>query len=183
MAYTDNIILLMGDSLSAGYGIEQKNAWPQLLQQRLKSNNYQLINASISGETTVNAHLRLAALLKKYHPDIVIIELGGNDGLRAYPLDKIKHNLEEMITLSLAHSAQVLLLGIRLPPNYGKRYTDRFFAIYTTLASKYNLPFVPFLLQGVASYPDLMQKDGIHPNTKAQKRLLDNVWLVLKPLL
>jgi acyl-CoA thioesterase-1 len=178
-------ILVLGDSLSASYGIAQKAGWVNLLQQRLTDQNYphQVINTSISGETTSGGLTRLQRTLDTYNPSLVIIELGGNDGLRGLPLDKIRSNLAAMIEQSLAHGAQVLLAGMRLPPNYGPAYTKRFHEIYLSLAERYKIALLPFFLDGIAQKTDLMQADGIHPRSVAQTLILDNVWDVLEPLL
>lgn len=177
-------ILLMGDSLSAGYGMQLEQAWPSLLQQKLKRNSHwQLINASVSGETSSGGKARLTALLTEHQPAIVILELGGNDGLRGQPLKLLRTNLQAMIDASKASGAQVVLVGMQIPPNYGARYTKEFAQTYSNLAQANQLPLVPFLLQGVATHPELMQKDGIHAAPIAQAQLLNNVWPVLEPLL
>lgn len=177
-------ILLMGDSLSAGYGMQLEQAWPSLLQQKLKQDSHwQLINASVSGETSSGGKARLTALLKEHQPAIVILELGGNDGLRGQPLKLLRTNLQVMIDASKASGAQVVLVGMQIPPNYGARYTKEFAQTYSNLAQTNQLPLVPFLLQGVATHPELMQKDGIHAAPIAQAQLLNNVWPVLEPLL
>jgi len=178
-------ILVVGDSLSAGYGIELRDGWVTLLQQRLAKQGYlhAVVNASISGDTTAGGRTRLLAALKRHRPQIVILELGGNDGLRGLSLRETRANLNAMIKAAQSAGAQVLLVGIHLPPNYGPDYTGKFHAIYRDLAHNYNLAFVPFLLEGVALTPGLMQPDGIHPRAAAQPRLLDNVWPYLEPLL
>jgi acyl-CoA thioesterase-1 len=178
-------ILVVGDSLSAGYGIELRDAWVTLLQQRLTKQGYlhAVVNASISGDTTAGGRTRLPAALKRHRPQIVILELGGNDGLRGLSLRETRANLDTMIKAAQSAGAQVLLVGIHLPPNYGPDYTGKFHAIYRDLAHTYSLAFVPFLLEGVALTPGLMQPDGIHPRAAAQPRLLDNVWPYLEPLL
>ena len=178
-------LVVVGDSLSAGYGIDPAQGWVQLLKQRLARQNESLrvVNASISGDTSDGAIVRLPALLHKYKPNIVILELGGNDGLRGLPLKRLQGNLEKMILRSRAAGAKVLLVGMRLPPNYGPRYARLFHQIYLDLSTRYGLQFVPFLLAGVGGQPELMQSDGIHPRESAQIRLLDNVWPHLQPLL
>jgi acyl-CoA thioesterase-1 len=178
-------ILVVGDSLSAGYGIELRDGWVTLLQQRLAQQGYPhtVVNASISGDTTAGGRARLADALKRHRPEIVILELGANDGLRGLSLGATRANLEAMIKAAQSAGARVLLIGIQLPPNYGPDYTGKFRAIYTDLARDYNLPLVPFLLEGVALTPKLMQPDGLHPRAAAQPRLLDNVWPYLEPLL
>lgn len=179
------VILVVGDSLSSGYGIGSHPNWVQLLQQRLDAGHYpyRVVNDAISGDTSLGGRERLPAALKRHHPTIVIIELGGNDGLRALAIDEIHRNLAALIELARTASARVLLVGIQLPPNYGSHYTEAFRAIYPDLAQHYRVPLVPFLLAGVATHPQLMQPDGIHANAAAQPRLLDNVWPYLRPLL
>ncbi|MEE8118146.1 MAG: arylesterase [Gammaproteobacteria bacterium] len=178
-------ILVVGDSLSAGFGIPPQEGWVTLLQQRLTKLGYghQVINASISGDTTRGALSRLPRALKLHSPKIVILELGGNDGLRGFPLKVMQENFEKMIELSQAAGAQVVLLGIRLPANYGVTYTQKFHDTYRILAIRFELLHVSWFLEGVALDPTLMQDDGFHPNVAAQPRLLDNVWKVLTPLL
>jgi acyl-CoA thioesterase-1 len=178
-------ILVVGDSLSAGYGIELRDGWVTLLQQRLTKQGYPhtVVNASISGDTTAGGRARLPDALKRHRPQIVILELGGNDGLRGLSLRETRANLDAMIKAAQTARAQVLLVGIHLPPNYGPDYAGKFHAIYHDLARIHNTALVPFLLDGVALTPGLMQPDGIHPRAAAQPRLLDNVWLYLEPLL
>lgn len=181
---TKNIIVL-GDSLSSAYGIDIKEGWVQLLQQKLnqQSYSYNVINAAITGDTTQGGLKRLPALLDNYAPELVIIELGGNDGLRGYSLTKLRENLTAMIELSRNKNAQVLLLGIRIPPNYGRRYSEGFFNSYANIATATNTVLVPVFMAGVDEDLDAMQADGIHPNARAQPQLLENVWPYLKPLL
>ena len=177
-------ILVLGDSLSAGYGIELEESWVSLLAERVAENHpYQVVNASVSGETSGGGLARLPALLKEHTPALVILELGGNDGLRGHPLNIMQQQLESIIQKSQDAGAQVLLLGMQIPPNYGQRYTERFHQVYTQLAEKYELAYVPFFLEGVAVDRDLMQRDGIHPTAEAQPAMLDNVWVGLEPLL
>jgi len=178
-------ILVVGDSLSAGYGIEIRNGWVTLLQQRLVKKGYPhaVVNASISGDTTAGGRARLPAALNRHRPQIVILELGGNDGLRGLSLRETRANLNAMIKAAQSAGAQVLLVGIHLPPNYGPEFTRQFHAIYSELARAHDTALVPFLLEGVALAPGLMQPDGIHPRASAQPRLLDNVWPHLEPLL
>ena len=178
-------ILIMGDSLSAGFGMEASKSWPTLLQQRLVSENlpHQVINASISGETTNGGLSRLPQLLRKHEPQIVVIELGANDGLRGLPLKLMRENLRRMIEICQQTKARLLLVGMKLPPNYGPRYTRQFTQIYIELAEKYHTGVVPFLLTEVATKPELMQTDGLHPTAAAQKQLLNTVWPQLLPLL
>ena len=185
------VILVYGDSLSAGYGIAVAQGWVRLLSDRVHSKGYgfQVINASVSGETTTGGVARLPRALAAHHPQIVIIELGGNDGLRGLPLATTRANLDAIITLAAggqhlsAAPRKVLVLGMRMPPNYGERYTSGFAAAYGELARRHHAALVPFLLAGIASQPALMQADGLHPNERGQPLLLDNVWPVLEPLL
>jgi len=179
------VILVFGDSISAGYGITPESGWVNLLSNRLRQEGYgfQVVNASVSGETTTGGLARLPRALAAHAPRIVIIELGGNDGLRGLPLGSTRANLDAMIGLAARHGRSALLLGLRMPPNYGERYTRGFADNYTVLAHAHRVPLVPFLLQGVADQPALMQGDGLHPNERGQPILLDNVWPVLKPLL
>lgn len=181
----DKTILVMGDSLSAAYGMPREAGWVALLEDKLKAHesDYTIINASISGETTAGALARLPAALKKHNPAIVIIELGGNDGLRGIAISEFSSNLTAMIEQSQAAGAQVLLTGMRLPANYGPEYTEKFFAVYQKLAKKYGTALVPFLLKGVALQPQYTQADGLHPNAQAQAVLLANVWPYLQPML
>ena len=180
------VILVFGDSISAGYGLTRVDqGWVALLQTRLKQQEYvyQVVNASVSGETSAGGLARLPRALTLHQPRIVILELGGNDGLRALPITPMRTNLARMVDLATAAGAKVLLLGMRIPPNYGPDYTEQFRSSYTDLARDKKLPAVPFLMNDIALVPDLMQADGIHPNERGQPRLLDNVWPVLKPLL
>ena len=180
------VILVFGDSVSAGYGLTRvEQGWVALLRTRLKQQEYvyQVVNASVSGETTAGGLARLPRALTLHQPRIVILELGGNDGLRALPMAQMRTNLARMVDLASAAGAKVLLLGMRIPPNYGPDYTEQFRSSYSDLARDKKLPLVPFLLNDIALLPDLMQADGIHPNELGQPRLLDNVWPALKPLL
>lgn len=177
-------ILVIGDSISAGYGVELEDGWVNLLRQRLQDKgDYEVVNASISGNTTTMGVGRTQALLKKHHPDVVIIELGGNDGLQGHPLKVMERNLSEMVRLSQDAGAKVLLIGIQIPPNYGSRYTEEFFETFPRVAKKFDVPLVPFILDKVATVDSLMQNDGVHPTAEAQPLLLDNVWPYLEPLL
>jgi acyl-CoA thioesterase I len=179
-------ILVFGDSLSAGYGLERVDqGWVELLRTRLKSEGYgyQVINASVSGETTAGGLARLPRALELHHPVLVIFELGANDGLRALPIAQMRENLGRMIELSAHAGAKVLLLGMRIPPNYGPQYTSQFEAVYRDFARADKLPLVPFLMDRIALEPDLMQSDNFHPNVKGQPILLDNVWPTLQPML
>jgi acyl-CoA thioesterase-1 len=182
---TSPAILVFGDSLSAGYGIRVEQGWVSLLARKISQLGYgfRVINASVSGETTAGGLARLPHALEVQLPRIVILELGANDGLRGLPLADTRENLEHMITLLRARGITVLLLGMRLPPNYGERYTSGFLNMYADLAQLYQLALVPFLLDRVALDPALMQADGMHPNEAGQPLLLDNVWPKLEPLL
>ena len=179
-------ILVFGDSISAGYGLAHvETGWVEMLRTKLKSEGYgyQVVNASVSGETTAGGAARLPRALSLHHPQIVVIELGGNDGLRALPIAQMRANLLQMVDLATAAGAKVLLLGMRIPPNYGPEYTEQFRATFTDVAQHDKVPVVPFLLEGIALTPDLVQADGIHPNELGQPILLANVWPTLKPLL
>ncbi|MGH8261348.1 MAG: arylesterase [Steroidobacteraceae bacterium] len=178
-------ILVFGDSLSAAYGLPARQGWAALLQERMHEQGYgyHVVNASISGETTSGGLQRLPRALRVDRPAIVVLELGANDGLRGLPLALIRTNLAQMIRLCERAGARVLLLGIRLPPNYGPRYGDEFAALYVDLARQFHLPLVPFLLAGVALKPALMQADGLHPDAAGEPLVLDNVWQTLKPML
>jgi acyl-CoA thioesterase-1 len=174
----------MGDSLSAGYGIEVEEGWVALLQQELaKKQQAKAINASVSGETTSGGLTRLPAVLSQHKPDIVIIELGGNDGLRGQQLKIMQKNLQTMISVSQEAGAKIILAGMQIPTNYGPRYTKEFREIYSTLAEKNNTALIPFLLDGVATHSNLIQQDGIHPTAEAQPIILKNVLPVLMPLI
>ncbi|SHE37168.1 acyl-CoA thioesterase-1 [Modicisalibacter ilicicola DSM 19980] len=175
-------LLVLGDSLSAAYGIEREAGWVNLLRQRL-GDDVKVVNASISGETTAGGETRLPELLRQHAPDIVLIELGGNDGLRGLSPQQMRGNLSSMIEASQRAEAKVLLVGIEIPPNYGQAYTRAFRSVYRGLAEKYGVPLVPFLLDGIALDDGLMQDDGIHPTAEAQPRMLENVWPKLEPLL
>jgi acyl-CoA thioesterase I len=184
-AAQNRIILSFGDSLSAAYGLQPEEGWVALLQRRLRSQGYgyQIINASVSGETSSGGLERLPHLLALHHPAVVLVELGANDGLRGLPLPTVHDNLSRIITLAKGAGAQVLLLGIRLPPNYGPRYNTGFADLYSDLARQAQVPLVPFLLEGVALDPALMQADGLHPVAAGEPRVLDTVWPYLIALL
>ena len=175
-------LLVMGDSLSAAYGIEQEQGWVSLLAERLDG-DAQVVNASISGETTSGGAQRFADIIGQRQPDIVLLELGGNDGLRGLPPAQMRANLATMIEQSQQAGADVLLLGIDIPPNYGQAYRDAFTGVYHSLAQEYELSLVPFLLEDIALNQQLMQSDGIHPTADAQPLILDNVWPALEPML
>ena len=178
-------ILIFGDSLSAGYGLSQGSGWVSLLEKRLQDDgfNHKVANASISGETTSGGASRIAGALQAHRPDIVVIELGANDGLRGQSVDLMKRNLEAIIDASRRARAEVLLVGMRLPPNYGPAYTEKFQQTYRDLARSKRIAFVPFLLEGFAEDPRFFQADRVHPTTEAQARMLDTVWKGLKALL
>jgi acyl-CoA thioesterase-1 len=178
-------ILVFGDSLSAAYGLAPQQGWVALLAQRLRSQGYgyEVVNASESGETSGGGLERLPRALELHRPRLVILELGANDGLRALPVGELRGNLERMVRLARAAGARVLLIGIRIPPNYGPRYTEEFERVFPELANQYHLPLVPFLLEKVALDPELMQPDGMHPNARGEAPVLQNVWPYLEPLL
>lgn len=179
------VILVMGDSLSAGYGIDVQEGWVTLLEERLSEQGFphQVVNGSVSGETSGGGLNRLPRLLEQHEPSWVILELGGNDGLRGYPVSDLRGNLEEIVAMSRDSGADVLLLGMQIPPNYGPRYTRQFAEVYPALAEELDLALVPFMLEGVATDSTLMQRDGIHPNADAQPLILETVWPVLHPQL
>ena len=181
----EKTVLVFGDSLSASYGIKEEQGWVTLLSEKLRQaqSPYSVINASVSGETSSGGLSRLPAVLAEFQPSVVILELGGNDGLRGLPLTTLQVNLEEMVSLSQQAGAEVLLAGIQIPPNYGPRYTEPFYALFGEIAETEELPFVPFLIDGIPQQPELMQNDGIHPRAEAQHMILDNVWPVLAPML
>lgn len=178
-------IVVFGDSLSAGYGLAQNQSWVALLQARIAQQKlpYQVINASISGETSSGGLARFNQMLATHKPNIIIIELGANDGLRGLPVTEMCNNLSAMIAQAKAANTKILLLGMKIPPNYGKKYTQAFSETYPELAKQHQIQLVPFLLEGVAGKPDLMQNDGLHPLAIAQPQLLNNVWSKLKLLM
>nr|WP_044530798.1 arylesterase [Herbaspirillum sp. B65] len=178
-------LLVLGDSLSAEYGLQRGSGWTTLLQQRLQQDKsgFQVVNASISGDTTIGGRNRLPALMTQHKPAVLVIELGANDALRGLPLKTSQDNLQAMIDLAREQKAKVLLVGMQIPPNYGPDYTRRFAAMYQELAKANKLALVPFFFEGIAADLSQFQADRIHPNEQAQPRLLDNVWPYLKPLL
>ena len=182
---SEKTILILGDSLSAAHGIDTQAGWVSQLRERLSRSGYphEVINASISGETTHGANTRLDLILKQITPDITIVELGGNDGLRGIPLAEIKANLTAIIEKISATDSRILLVEMLLPPNYGAAYIEKFVTIYKSLAVRDNVTLTPFILDKIAGNPDLMQSDGIHPTTKAQEIMLDNIWPDLYSLL
>ena len=179
------VILVFGDSLSAGHGVSVDATWVALLKKKLATQGYgySVVNASVSGETTGGALARLPRALQLHRPAIVIFELGGNDGLRGLPLRQVRENFEAMLTQAASAGARPMLIGMRMPANYGPAYEDQFHALYGELAQKFSAPLVGFFLDGVALDPGLMQSDGIHPNTQAQPILLNNIWPTLSPML
>ncbi|GAA0430769.1 arylesterase [Massilia aurea] len=171
-------VLVVGDSLSAEYGIARGAGWVALLEQKMKSEKIdaRVVNASISGETTSGGKARLPALLGQHKPDLVVIELGANDGLRGLPVPSAEANLRAMIAAAQAQKARVLLVGMRMPPNYGRAYTERFFGMFQTVATSTKSPLVPFMLEGVADKPALFQQDRLHPTAQAHPIILNNIW-------
>lgn len=179
------VVLVLGDSLSAAYGVPLDRGWVSLLADRIETEGlpHRVVNASVSGETTAGGRNRLARALDTHQPAIVILELGANDGLRGLPVPAARENLGAMIRAAQERKTRVLLVGIQMPPNYGPRYAESFAAMYPQLAQEHKVPLVPFLLEGVALDDRLMQADGLHPNAAGQPRLLENVWAHLLPLL
>ncbi len=175
-------LLVLGDSISAGYGIDRGKGWVELLQQQL-GDDHQVINASISGDTTGGGLSRLKTLIKEHQPQFVLIELGGNDGLRGYPVHRMKQNLRAMIDLSRQRDVQPILFAMRIPPNYGKRYSDQFAAAYTELAEEENVLLLPFLFDDIATNGSLLQEDGIHPTEQAQPLITERAIKLLAPIL
>jgi acyl-CoA thioesterase-1 len=179
------VILVLGDSLSAGYGLAQGQGWVTLLQKKLDTERYAytIVNASISGDTTAGGRSRLDALLREHRPAVTVVELGANDGLRGGSLDAMRVNLEAIVSAAQKAGSKVLLVGMRLPPNYGPAYAERFHAVYDDVAKARRIPLVSFLMEGFAEDATLFQSDRVHPLAAAQSRMLDNVWPTLKPLL
>ncbi|NJN50498.1 MAG: arylesterase [Gammaproteobacteria bacterium] len=177
-------VLVVGDSISAAYGIQRSEGWVALLEARLLALNprHRVVNASVSGDTTGGGLTRLPDALALHSPDIVVIELGGNDALRGYPIDRIRGNLDRMAALCIEAGAKVIIAGMQIPPNYGSRYTTGFHASFAEVAERRDAVLIPFLLEGIATEADLMQQDGIHPTAAAQSRILDNLWPALVPL-
>ena len=178
-------VLIFGDSLSAGYGIDVDQSWATLLQTKLKEQGYEhrVVNASISGDTTESGAARIAQAIESFTPALIILELGGNDGLRGIPTDRMRENLQTIIKTSTDSGAAVVLLGIRIPPNYGQRYIDEFDDVFRQLASELGVPWIEFFMDGIALNDDLMQADGIHPNAVAQPLLLENAWPIINSAL
>ena len=178
-------LLVYGDSLSAAYGLEIDQGWVSLLQKKLNDGlpQWQVTNLSISGETSAGGWSRLPAALDRYKPDLVLLELGANDGLRGVPLKAMRSNFQQMLALLEERNIPVLLFEMHIPPNYGPVYTKGFNAMYQQLSEEYSVPVMPFFMAGVAGIPELNQRDGIHPKAEAQQKLLDNVWPILEPYL
>jgi len=177
----DPTVLIFGDSLSAGYGIDVDQSWAALLQSRLESQGYEhrVINASISGETTEGGVARIGAALKRFQPALIILELGANDGLRGFPAERLRGNLDKIVVASKDSGAAVVLLGIRIPPNYGARYTEAFENTFRDVAIEHDIPWIEFFMEGIALNEELLQADGIHPNREAQPLLLENAWPII----
>jgi acyl-CoA thioesterase-1 len=177
----DPTILIFGDSLSAGYGIGVDQSWATLLQSRLESQGYEhrVVNASISGETTEGGVARIAAALERFQPALIVLELGANDGLRGFPVDRLRSNLEKIVITSKDSGVAVVLLGIRIPPNYGTRYTEAFENTFRQVADEHDIPWIEFFMEGIALNEELLQADGIHPNLEAQALLLENAWPII----
>ena len=182
---TAKVIMVFGDSLSAGYGMKVEDGWVKLLEKRIKENgaDHKIANASISGNTSGNGLGRIQTDLELHKPDILILELGGNDGLRGHSPKMFKANMEKIIKKALSKDVEVLLLGIKLPPSYGRKYGKAFDAVFIDLAENFPVTFLPFFMDKVAGHEELMQRDGIHPNEKGQPLLLDNVWAYLEKML
>lgn len=178
-------IVILGDSLSAGFGIEKKKGWVTLLQEKLDKENqpFTIYNESISGDTTAGGLARIEKILARHKPELLILELGANDGLRGLSPKKMKSNLAEIIKRSQKAGSQVILLSMRIPPNYGKRYVDMFYKTYPQLAKELRIPIVPFILEDIALLEEMMQKDGLHPNAKAQPLIANKVWEYVRPVL
>jgi acyl-CoA thioesterase-1 len=176
-------VLVYGDSLSAAYGIGQQDGWVSLLGERLKPRDYTVANASISGETTSGGAARIGDALARFRPDVLVVALGGNDGLRGLPVAEMKANLGTIVRAAQARKIRVLVVGVRIPPNYGRRYTEEFFAAFGEVARQYKTGYVPFILEGIGERRELFQPDQIHPTAAAQPLLLETVWRGLEPLL
>lgn len=183
MSAAAGTVLVYGDSLSAAYGISQKDGWVSLLGERLKSANYIVVNASISGETTAGGAARIDDALERFRPDVVVLALGGNDGLRGLPVAEMKANLRRIVRAAQARNVRVLVVGMRIPPNYGRKYTEEFFQAFAEVASEQRTAYVPFLLDGIGERRELFQSDQIHPTEAAQPLMLETVWPRLQPLL
>jgi len=180
-----NTLVVLGDSISAGYGLNPEQGWVNLLRQKLiqQDNKYKIFNESLSGDTSAGGLARINQALTRYHPDLVILELGANDGLRGLSPQKMADNLRQIINRCRQSGAQVLLLGMKIPPNYGRRYTEMFYNVYPTLAKTLQIPFIPFVLDDIALARELMQADGLHPNAKAQPMIAHKIWSYIKDIL
>lgn len=178
-------VLVLGDSLSAEYGLARGTGWVALLDQKLKAQKIaaSIVNASVSGETTSGGLTRLPALLTQYKPEVVVIELGANDGLRGLPVAAASANLRSMVTLAQKQNARVMLVGMRMPPNYGRAYTDKFFDMYQDVSTELKAPLVPFMLEGVAQEPAMFQSDRLHPLASAHPTILANIWPTFSALI
>ena len=185
LSQADPVIMVLGDSISAAYGIQIQQGWVKLLESRLVEEYPQakVFNESISGDTTAGGLDRLPAALNRNHPNWVLLELGANDGLRGFAPEIIKQNLVSIIQAAQKTEAKVILLGVRIPPNYGKRYTEMFYSVYPQLATEFKLPFLPFIMEDVALNRDLMQADGLHPNAAAQPLIAEKIWQTLEPMI
>ena len=181
----EQTILIFGDSLSAGFGIDVDQSWGTLLQTRLQAQGYEhrVVNASISGETTEGGVTRIVAALERFDPELVILELGGNDGLRGFPPERLQSNLSKIITTARVSGARVILLGIRIPLNYGPRYSAAFEDAFRQAAAAQQIPWIEFFMEGIALNEELLQDDGIHPNAEAQPILLENAWPIISEAL
>lgn len=179
------VIMVFGDSLSSGYGLPRDSSWVSHLQRQLQREkyDYKVVNASISGETTLGGRTRIESAVKTHQPAIVIVELGGNDGLRGFPVETVRDNLDAIIQALYKHESLVLLVGIRVPPNYGPDYARKFQSMFSGLSKRYKLPLVPFMLEGFGDKREYFQADNIHPNMEAQPLILDNIWKQLQPML
>jgi acyl-CoA thioesterase I len=184
-AFAANTVMVFGDSLSAAYNLSTEQGWVHLVERRIEESHlpWNVVNASVTGETTAGGLRRIGEDLRRHKPSIVVIELGANDALRGQPVIGMRKNLEEIVRLVRQARAEPVLVGMRIPPNYGIDYAAQFHGMYGSLAKKQDLPLVPFLLEGIADKPDLFQADGLHPTAAAEPRIADNVWRVLKPLL
>lgn len=184
-AFAAPVIVVLGDSLSSGYGLPTGSGWVALLEARLHALGYphQVVNASVSGETTLGGRNRVAGLLERHRPKVLIVALGGNDGLRGHAPETTRAHLAAIVEAAQAQGVRVVLVGIRLPPNYGRTYIEKFHALFPELARRYRVPLVPFLLEGFGERLEFFQADGIHPSQSAQALMLDNVWPALEPLL
>jgi acyl-CoA thioesterase I len=176
-------IMVLGDSISAAYGIDVQQGWVRLLEKRIQQQDpsAKVFNESISGDTSAGGSNRLSEALKRHHPNWLLLELGANDGLRGLSPEVLKQNLSRIIQTAQTSGARVVLLGVRIPPNYGKRYTEMFYSVYPALASEFHLTFLPFIMEDVALNPALMQADGLHPNAAAQPLIAEKVWQILQP--